>query len=222
MTASANRAPLPESDKLSKMRTSELHRLLKEYRWVFTVFSQIAGGARLRVKAIQSVLMKRGEDGAGKATPPTEDSLRHPVTGSGITDHALVRYLERVRGIDMGQVEDEMLARIATGTSYYNGAVVVDQNDISYIVRRDGLVVSVMPNEWMSEADAVAAEHALRRDRTSRKDEHYRELASQGIDTSEKTRDPSPSMVGATGHKGARRRTKSGNHRPTQSGQLPG
>lgn len=190
--------PLEEGDKLGRLRSSELHRLLKEYRWVYTVFSQIAGRASLRVKAIQSILMKRGEPVKGKATPPG-DHMKHPLPSDdiSITDHALVRYLARVKGIDVVAVEDEMIERIRNGQTYFAGAVVVDDDNNSYVLRNDGLVVSVMPEGWMTEADGVAAEHALRRGKQERKDTHYRALAAQGLDTSPRVKEDGREHAGS-------------------------
>lgn len=172
-----------EDGKLRSFASSELHRLLREYRWVHTVFGQIGGSARMRVQAIQSILAKRGVDFGGGRQPP--ENMRHPAPDGDttISDHAILRYLERVKGIDVQAVEKEIKEKISQGTSYFSGAVIVDDNDISYIMRQDGFVVSIMPHDWLEDSQKVAAEDALRRGKTERKDAYYRAIAKAGGDT---------------------------------------
>jgi hypothetical protein len=172
------------------MSNAQLHRLMSDYRWVYSVFNQIAGKARVRVKGIQSVLHKRGDKAAGIMTEPEEGSLKRPVTGGGLTDHAIVRYLERVKGIDIKALEDEILEKVREGESFYGGAVIVDKEGNSYVLREDGLIKSVMPHAWLSEADGIAAEQSHRIRKRVRKDDHYRQLAADGVDTT--PRNPSP------------------------------
>jgi hypothetical protein len=171
------------SKKLIRQPSSELHRQLREYRWVYTVFTQIGGAAKNKVKLIQSILSKRGEAIGGSINEP--DNLKHPVPEDiAVTDHALVRYLERFRGINMAEVEAEMRERIRSGERYYGGAVVVDGDGNSYILRDEKLVVSMMPHEWLDDAAGVRAQVAFTRNRRAIKDETFRALAAAGVDTS--------------------------------------
>lgn len=177
--------PVESGERLGKMSNSELHRLMTDYRWVYAVFNKIAGDAKIRIKSLQSILHKRGCEIGGATQPePAPNSLARPVAGGGVTDHGLVRYLERVKGIDMRAIEQEMMERIASGEKYFGGAVVVDSDGISYIMREDGVVKSCMPHDWLDEADGVAAQESHKIKRRQQKDAHFKELAAQGIDTS--------------------------------------
>lgn len=171
------------SEKLHKQPSSDLHRQLREHRWAYTVFTKVGGAAKQKVKLIQSILAKRGEVIGGSMKE--SDNLRHPIPSDiAITDHALVRYLERFKGIDMQAVEAEMREKIKNGESYYGGAVVVDEDGSSYIMRDSTLVVSMMPHDWLDEAAGIAAETAFKRNKRLSKDEAFREMAANGVDTS--------------------------------------
>lgn len=164
------------------MSNSELHRLYSADVAVHGVFSEIAKKARSRLKVLQSLLMKRGG-----LTPANvlEDpnSLRRPALGKGVSEHAMLRYLERVKGLDLREIEKEILGRVSDGETYYNGAVVIDQEGVSYIMRDDGMVKSVMPQEWLDENDRMQAERSFRLQRREAKADHFRQLAAQGLDT---------------------------------------
>lgn len=176
--------PVEEESKLSKMTNSELHRLLLDYRWVHGAFMAIAGRASSRIKALQSHLMKRGHNAKGYRTEPEPSpeqlNRAYPaILVGGITDHAVVRYLERVKGVDIAAVEAEMMEKINKGTPYFGGAVVVDEEGTSYIRREDGLVKSVMPHDWLEEADMLAAEQSHKIKKRKAKDDVFRDLAAQ-------------------------------------------
>lgn len=186
--------PVEEETKLSNMTNSELHRLLLDYRWVHAAFIDIAGRARQRVKSIQTLLMRRGAEHGGYRTEPNpseaELARAYPsILCGGITDHAVVRYLERVKGVDIKAVEAEMMEKINSGTPYFGGAVVVDDDGTSYIRREDGLVKSVMPHDWLDEADKMAAEHSHKIKKRKVKDDTFRDMAARGIDTTPRIKD---------------------------------
>lgn len=154
--------PAPRLTKLTQTSTSELHRLLTDYRYVYAVFSKISGRAKGHIKTLQSELTKRGASQGGKATEPDPNSLKRPITGNGVSEHAMLRYIERVKGMDIAALEAEILGRVEAGESYFNGAVITDAEDISYIMREDGLVKSIMPQSWLEETDMLAAEESMK------------------------------------------------------------
>lgn len=71
-----------------------------------------------------------------------------PLVPSAITDHAVVRYLERVCGVDIRAVRVEIAAIVATGLSDGACGVIVDGMDYRI---EDGHVVTVrraaLPNK---------------------------------------------------------------------------
>ena len=50
-------------------------------------------------------------------------------------------------------------------------------------MRDDGMVKSVMPQEWLDENDRMQAERSFRLQRREAKADHFRQLAAQGLDT---------------------------------------
>jgi hypothetical protein len=171
-------------EQLEGMTNSELHRMLTDERWVYVVFNEIADHSRGKIKRLNSVLAKRGYHQNGGTTEPDSNSLKRPITGDGVSEHALLRYVERVKGIDLRAVEAEILAKVKTGESFFKGAVIVDEDGMGYLMRSDGLVKSVMPHAWLDEADRVSLERKFKVNRRKAKDDHFKSLAAQGLDTS--------------------------------------
>jgi hypothetical protein len=64
-----------------------------------------------------------------------------------VTDHALVRYLERVMGLDMTDVRDEIAACVADGVS--TGATAVIRRGFSYTLSGNR-VTTVKPRHHAS------------------------------------------------------------------------
>ena len=172
--------PDPLPTRMSKASTAELHRALTDYRFVFTVFSKIGAVAKGKVQSIQSEMMRRGASIKGKSTPPNPNSLARPLTGGGgVSAHAMLRYLERVKGIDLEALGAEIAERLENGESYYGGAVITDKEGISYIMSADGLVKTIMADDWLAETDKVAAEEVMRRQARVTKDDAFRALAKE-------------------------------------------
>lgn len=65
-----------------------------------------------------------------------------------VTDHAIVRYLERVIGLDIEACKQEMLKKLPKGYKHSDDiqAIKLDNSDLQYIIR-DNLIVSVTPTE---------------------------------------------------------------------------
>jgi hypothetical protein len=64
----------------------------------------------------------------------------------GITDHAVLRYLERVRGLDVDAVRAEMADRVAFA-SEHPGCTAVVSSGWRYRIR-NGVVVTVTGVHW--------------------------------------------------------------------------
>lgn len=177
-----------DEDAIEQMSNSEVHRLYSADIAVHAIFSEMAKKARTRLKRLQSILSKRGHlvPASGEYDP---NDLRRPALGAGVSEHAMLRYLERVMGMDLRAIEAEILERVKAGDSYYSGAVVIDKEGVSYIMRDDGLVKSIMPQEWLDENDGICAERSYRLQRREEKADHFRKLAAQGLDTDPRARE---------------------------------
>jgi hypothetical protein len=66
-----------------------------------------------------------------------------------ITDHALVRYLERVHGFDLEPLRKGIMAAVALGAAARARSVV--KNDFTYSLTHDGkqtVVVTILPSKY--------------------------------------------------------------------------
>lgn len=66
-----------------------------------------------------------------------------PDRGLKVSGHAVLRYLERVRGVDLGAIEREIADAVANGRDIGGGAVVGEKRT-TFIVK-DGWIVTVLP-----------------------------------------------------------------------------
>lgn len=65
-----------------------------------------------------------------------------------VADHAIVRYLERVEGIDIEAVKNRLRAYVETmEPTPVKGVLRHPQSGIQTIINRSGLVVTFLPNE---------------------------------------------------------------------------
>lgn len=68
-----------------------------------------------------------------------------PVTADvRVSDHAIIRYLERVEGLDMDIIRAEILA--IAGPAAAAGAKVLRRDGYTYIIER-GAIVTVLPDD---------------------------------------------------------------------------
>lgn len=58
-----------------------------------------------------------------------------------VTDHAMVRYLERAGGFDIARLRAEIARRIAASTHHLPGSV--DMDGLSFVVRDEGKGLTV-------------------------------------------------------------------------------
>lgn len=64
-----------------------------------------------------------------------------------ITDHAIVRWLERVKGVDMDAIRAEMQSPALTTAQEFGCPVVIGRNGERMLVR-DGVVVTVFSKRF--------------------------------------------------------------------------
>ena len=148
--------PFEKDMRLSKMSDEALFRLRRDLNQFADVVGRKVSSAKMRLRAIESILSKRGkpvENVIRRSSPPNEAS---PPPEYVMSDHAIVRYLERVKGFDLTALCEEMSDQIKAGEGYLNGAL-VESNGFTYVVRPDGFVKSVIPAEWISESDQAFA-----------------------------------------------------------------
>ncbi|WP_299370468.1 hypothetical protein [uncultured Tateyamaria sp.] len=62
-----------------------------------------------------------------------------------VSDHAVLRYLERVRGLDVETVRRDIGRRVDTATEGHEGMCSVNIEGFRYILSASGVVVTVMP-----------------------------------------------------------------------------
>lgn len=147
--------PFEKDMRLSKMSDEALFRLRRDLNQFADVVGRKVSSAKMRLRAIESILSKRGkpvENVIRSPSSPNEDAPLEYV----MSDHAIVRYLERVKGFDLMALCAEMSDQIKAGEGYLNGAL-VESNGFTYVVRPDGFVKSVLPAEWISESDQAFA-----------------------------------------------------------------
>jgi hypothetical protein len=73
--------------------------------------------------------------------------LRQDQTELRITDHAIVRYLERVTGVDIEACKQEILSKLPDNLERSDDPVIVTVNNsdnLSFVIR-DNLIISVTP-----------------------------------------------------------------------------
>lgn len=64
-----------------------------------------------------------------------------------ITDHAVVRYLERVKGVDVREIKNEILSKLPPDIKKSDDPIIVslnDSDDLRFVIR-DNLIISVTP-----------------------------------------------------------------------------
>jgi len=60
-----------------------------------------------------------------------------------VTDHAVLRYLERVWGVDVAALRSRIAAEAGTGIRL--GAAAVRRGRVRYVLSQNGIVVTVTP-----------------------------------------------------------------------------
>lgn len=152
--------------RFSAMTDDELFHLGKSFSQFYNALGKVASRCKMRARAVQSVIDQRSAKRlAGKKVTITDGGLSPKdrrraaaeitITGNEVTvsDHALVRYLERVKGMDFASLRAEIADRIRAGESHFGGSVVTDAEGYTYIRRPDGFVKTVMHQDWLSEDD---------------------------------------------------------------------
>lgn len=163
---------LPEMQKLSRASDDDLHRMAREHRDAMAEIADIMGRLKNRAKSIQSTIDRRE---AGKASqhggpPKPSPPLVEDEAPTVVTDHAIVRYLERARGIDMDEVVAEMKDRVENGERYMNGALTIHDGMI-FVSRRNPnakdrarAITTVMPENYMDDNSVSLAAKLHERD----------------------------------------------------------
>lgn len=60
-----------------------------------------------------------------------------------ITDHAIIRYLERVKGVDIDAIRAEMQSATLVAAVEFGAKVLIGRNGERFVIR-DGVVVTVI------------------------------------------------------------------------------
>jgi hypothetical protein len=105
-----------------------------------------ARAAALRLAALPTIRTRRGDDvPIGEARPAVDPETRtvEPVI-CGVSDHAVVRYLERVVGMDMAAMRARILTPFVEGA--IRSGVVRIRTSEGVVVVREGVVTSFLPS----------------------------------------------------------------------------
>lgn len=70
------------------------------------------------------------------------------MTGPVVTDHAVLRYLERARGVDVEAARAEIAAKVARGVAA--GAAFVTHDGLRFVIRSGRVVVTALDKKWTS------------------------------------------------------------------------
>jgi hypothetical protein len=158
----------PSWIKLSQASDSDLHRMQREHKAFLGTVDAILGKMRGRLKALTSEISKRDE--IAKKRQSSRGERKQLI----VTDHALVRYLERKHGIDLDEVVAEIRANIGNGEQYMNGALTIHE-DMVYIRRSpetDAEAIStIVPVAYLKDDDAKLAGELLARDKKAHADD---------------------------------------------------
>lgn len=100
----------------------------------------------------QACMTKAAQIGGRIEKITSELRTRERGTAFEISDHALVRYLERKHGLDASAMRAAMIAEVSESAKQVKvkgEATGLVANDLVYVVSRDFLVVTVYPaHEW--------------------------------------------------------------------------
>lgn len=70
--------------------------------------------------------------------------MKQKPTEPRVTDHAVIRYLERVRGMDIAAIRSEIAAKVARGVAL--GAKRVTVGGFDYDLSPQGAVCTIVPH----------------------------------------------------------------------------
>lgn len=152
--------------KAESLSDDALYRAQRDFAHVASALATLAGQCEQRANALQSVIDRRAHArSVGKSTTPTASTgiakgarfLQNGASTVTFGDHALMRYLERIRGIDLDATADEMRQMFERGEERLGGAVVVSGGHC-FIRRPDGFVKTILPMEWLGSEEAALAE----------------------------------------------------------------
>jgi hypothetical protein len=153
--------------KLARMTDSQLFDLHRDYKLFLATVELSIAKVRGRFKALTSETMKR-EIGKRPSRHTKDHEVIIPATPKGsdvvVTDHAMIRYLERKRGLDITALREEIRSNIAAGEQYINGALTIHE-DMVYVRRGGGdTITTIMPVGFMDDDDVKLAGELLNRD----------------------------------------------------------
>lgn len=99
----------------------------------------------LNVQAENELKLRRSERDLIRAKLK---KLRNTPSDFRVSDHAIVRYLERVVGIDVEACKQEMLSKLPKELKFANPVqfVKISDDGLQYVIR-DNLIISVTPTE---------------------------------------------------------------------------
>lgn len=151
---------MPFYMKIGDASDDQLHRMKIEHLGFIGVMDRIMSRVKNRSKAIQSELSKR-EAQSKKA------ARRGDKKPTIVTDHAIVRYLERKQGLDVDAIVSEIRSNISDGESFMNGTIVM-HDGMMYVRRSPGsndeAVSTIMPEDYLDEDTVEVAQQAMERD----------------------------------------------------------
>lgn len=127
----------------------ELHRLKVDMQVFATYTGKIASRSKNRATAIQSELDKRAAKQRSRPRPTEKPT---------ISDHAIVRYLQRVKGMDIAAIEQEMWANINQSEPILSENI-LSHNGFVYVRRpASNFIVTVLLEDELNDEDIAFSE----------------------------------------------------------------
>jgi hypothetical protein len=138
--------------KIGASTDAELSQIVRSNYYFYTMIGKMSGVAKSRARAAQSHLDKRkAKYGPLTAKPTPDDGTRIAVkTPTKISDHAVIRYLQRKHNLNLQAVHEEMTANVVAGESFMDGKFVM-HDGMCYILSEQDVIKTVYPEDWHTE-----------------------------------------------------------------------
>lgn len=147
------------------MSDDQLWRAERDFSLVSGRLSAIAGRCSVHARAIRAIIDRRdARRRRGEVVEPSKPKRSAIEADADIetgetptfTDHAILRWLERLHGVDLTAVQEEMARSYARGTTMAGGGIVTADGQC-FVRSAEGKVKTVIPLDWLREDDVQVA-----------------------------------------------------------------
>lgn len=145
-----------DTRQVATMSDDDLHRAWRDYSTVATRCSQLAAQCTQRAKLLRSQIdlrdigkVKQSDKDTTRISKGVKSIANADTAAPVFTDHAILRYLERFKSIDMTALTQEMTEVYASGTMTSGGAI-KEAGDHCFIRSPDGKIKTIIPVDWLT------------------------------------------------------------------------